>query len=383
MRERRQTTDTFWILTASFCYMCCTMMVTPIIAGYAENLGGSGLIMGIIGGLMTITSLFCRPIAGCFMDKIDKFRVSLAGAILILIACVGYCFAPSILGLTIARIINGIGYACCSAGLSTWLSLLLPKDKVGAGIGYYGTMQAISMAVTPSIGIRVKDAVGHRVSFLIAGLFVCITILAVFFVKDHAVPEKTAMNIKLRIIDWHIAPIALGMMLFTIPYSATQSFFVSYIAASGRALQPDIFFTLYAFMLIGLRVGLRNYYDKIPYLRFYRYCVISALLMLFFMATMQNYISMFFAAVFMAGSYGIMCSVSQSTAILIAGPEKCGLANSTYYIGLDLGLALGPVLGGLLYEHLDVALFYPVLGICPLLGICVYFLCRYTYRHHS
>lgn len=39
-----------------------------------------------------------------------------------------------------------------------------------------------------------------------------------------------------------------------------------------------------------------------------------------------------YAALFMAGGYGIMCSVCQSTAILLAGPERRGLANSTYYI---------------------------------------------------
>lgn len=39
-----------------------------------------------------------------------------------------------------------------------------------------------------------------------------------------------------------------------------------------------------------------------------------------------------YAALFMAGGYGIMCSVCQSTAILLAGPEHRGLANSTYYI---------------------------------------------------
>lgn len=62
----------------------------------------------------------------------------------------------------------------------------------------------------------------------------------------------------------------------------------------------------------------------------------------------------------MAGGYGIICSVAQSTAILMAGKGKRGLANSTYYIGLDMGMALGPLLGGVIYGELNVKYFYMV-----------------------
>ena len=86
----------------------------------------------------------------------------------------------------------------------------------------------------------------------------------------------------------------------------------------------------------------------------------------------------------LAGKCGLDQRKAFATSVAVIAP-LCALSAGIYWFRgqLDLGLALGPVLGGLLYEHLDVALFYPVLGICPLLGICVYFLCRYTYRHHS
>ena len=85
---------------------------------------------------------------------------------------------------------------------------------------------------------------------------------------------------------------------------------------------------------------------------------------------------MLLAAAFMAGGYGIMCSVCQSTAILLAGSGKRGLANSTYYIGLDLGMALGPILGGVLYGAVAIDLFYPILAVTVPVGIVVYLLSR-------
>ena len=82
------------------------------------------------------------------------------------------------------------------------------------------------------------------------------------------------------------------------------------------------------------------------------------------------------AAVLMAGGYGIMSSVCQSRAIVVAGREHAGLGNSTYYIGLDLGMALGPILGGVLYGGLPIAAFYPVLSLAVPAGLLVFWFSR-------
>ena len=78
--------------------------------------------------------------------------------------------------------------------------------------------------------------------------------------------------------------------------------------------------------------------------------------------------------------YGMMCSICQSTAILLAGKEKRGLANSTYYIGLDLGMALGPAIGGFLFGNLNLSLFYPALLLTVPLAIIVYFVVKIKNR---
>ena len=67
-----------------------------------------------------------------------------------------------------------------------------------------------------------------------------------------------------------------------------------------------------------------------------------------------------------------MCSVCQSRAILLAGPGRRGLANSTYYLGFDCGMAFGPMLGGVLYGAVDVRWFYPVLMLSVPLCLASY-----------
>lgn len=88
---------------------------------------------------------------------------------------------------------------------------------------------------------------------------------------------------------------------------------------------------------------------------------------------MQNNFDMLIAAIFMAGGTGIINSVCQSTALLLAPKNKRGLANSTFYIGIDLGMALGPIIAGIFYEHFSLDLFYPLFFFTIPLAITGFF----------
>lgn len=386
MRRNLYSKDIMLVLAATFFYMASPMLVTPLITGFAESIGASAALMGLVGGLMNLVSLFCRPIAGNLADRISKYKLSFIGAVFMTAACVGYIFAPNEVVVIIARIINGFGFACCSVCMATWMSNMLPKEKIGSGMGVYGTMNALAMAVAPAIGVSAYQAFGYRVSFVIALVFSLAIIVVIQFTGDKGEPETENADAgengsdagdaagrqrrKLELIDVKVIPIALIIMLFAIPYCATQSFLVTYAEVRGLHISVSLFFPAYAAVLIVLRLLMRNLFDKLPFRIFLLSSALSELLAILLLTIMKNNAVMLLASCFLAGGYGIMSSVCQSTAILLAGREKRGLANSTYYIGLDLGMTLGPMIGGALYGWLDIGWFYPVLMVTmPLAGV--------------
>lgn len=361
MTSRVYNKNIILILIASFCYMACPMMVTPLITGYAKILGASGVIMGIIGGLMNICSLVVRPAAGNLSDSTSKYKLACVGTIFMVVACIGYMVATSPAVLIVARLVHGVGFSCCSVCMSTWMANMLPKDKIGSGMGIFGTMNALSMAVAPSIGIWISEQFGHRAAFAVAGCFAVMTWIIVQFVTDRGLPTVNVVKKDhIQVVDVHILPVALIVTLFTIPYCATQSFLVNYVQARQLSVTTGLFFPVYAIVLFGLRVGLRKYFDQLSFRFFVIVCSVSSILAILSLQMMKNNLLLLAAAVFMAGGYGIICSVAQSTAILMAGKGQRGLANSTYYVGLDIGMALGPVLGGILYGGVDIKYFYPM-----------------------
>lgn len=373
MRQKMYPKDIMLVLTATFFYMSSPMLVTPLITGFAENIGSTAAVMGFVGGLMNLVSLFCRPLAGNLADRLSKYKVSFIGGVFMTAACVGYVFAPNEAVLVISRIINGFGFACCSVCMSTWMSNMLPKEKVGSGMGVYGTMNALGMALAPAIGVSVYQRFGYRTAFVIALVFSAAIMIVIQFVGDKGEPEETLTEEKkhFELIDVRVIPISFIIMLFAIPYCATQSFLVTYTEVRKLTVTVSMFFPFYAVVLIILRLTLRNLFDKLPFGVFLGASCVCELIAILLLAVMRNNVMMFLAAAFLAGGYGIMSSVCQSTAILLAGKEKRGLANSTYYIGLDLGMTLGPMIGGALYGGLDIRLFYPVLMVTMPLAAAV------------
>ena len=95
---------------------------------------------------------------------------------------------------------------------------------------------------------------------------------------------------------------------------------------------------------------------------------------LIMLATMHNNWQMALGAAGMAVGYGIIYSVLQSTALLLAPLNEQGLASSTFYLGLDIAMSLGPIMGGIIDSALPVRWYYPVMMLLVPIIIIVYLL---------
>ena len=383
--DRLITRDMALVMLATFCFMSSNMLANPIVAGYAESLGASGMLMGVVAGSMSFISLFCRPIAGNLSDRTSKRTLVAAGTVLYFAAGLLYYFAGSPIMLIMARVINGVGFACCSVCLATWMSLLLPIRHMGAGMGLYGTMNALAMAVGPAFGIRAQKYIGYRLTFLSSLVLAAIMLIATLMVKNGGQPvrkKQTSISATKKhrfsirsILEPRVVPLSLTFMMFAIAYFANQSFIMNYIEARHLPVSADLFFMFYAVALLVLRLGLRDLFDSRGFRFWLTVCSLGMLAMLACMTFLFNDWMLLLAAIFTAIGYGLMSSVTQAQAVVIAGRERSGIANSTYYAGIDLGMSVGPFVGGLVYGRLSAVWFYPVFMLAMPVAWLIYLLC--------
>ncbi|PAU69026.1 major facilitator transporter [Bifidobacterium criceti] len=369
--ERLITRDVALIMAATFFFMGASMMGGPIIAGFAHTLGANGALMGFIAGALSLSALFCRPIAGHLSDRTSKRILAVSGGALYLMTNIWYAYASNPASLLAARIVNGVGFACISVCLSTWLSMLLPISRMGAGMGLYGTMNALAQAFGPDLGIRISQSVGYRAAFLTAAGMAVLVVVCVLFIKDGgrpyaadggAHPRGARHHLRLSaLFEPNVIPIAVIFMMFGIPYFANQSFIVDYATRTHASFGVSAFFPMYALVLLAVRIALRNWFDTKSFLFFLVLCTSADIVMILALTYLRSFWMLALAAVATAFGYGLMSSVTQAKAVVIAGKARSGMANTTYYAGIDLGMFLGPLIGGFLYGGLPITWFYPAL----------------------
>ncbi|MFJ6933335.1 MFS transporter [Lactobacillus gallinarum] len=371
--------DVVLVMAASFFFMFSTMFVNPLINGYAKKLGASSAFAGVIVGIMSIAAMFLRPVAGNLTDKFSKYRLSLIGGVLILIGVLGYIFTPSSGLLLLFRLINGTGYVLCTVCMTTWLAFLVPRQHVGEAMGFYGLMNALAMALAPALSINIYQKIGYRESLIAAAIAAFLMIVAIQFVGNHALPLKKKGQTQkkhFKIIQMNVLPVAILTTLFGMPYFITQADIVTYVEQRHLTVAVGSYFLIYALVLLVIRIGLKRYFDTVRFGVWFWLSLVSTAAYIFLLAVMNNNWQMALAAAGMALGYGIIYSVLQSTALLLAPIEEQGLASSTFYLGLDVAMSFGPMISGVVDSILPVKYFYWVdLVLVPLM-LVVYFIWR-------
>ena len=377
------TKDVILVMAASFFFMFSTMFVNPLINGYAKSLGASSAFAGVIVGIMSIASMFLRPIAGNLTDKLSKYCLSLIGSILIMIGVIGYVIAPASNWLLIFRLINGAGFVLCTVCMSTWLAFLVPRAHVGQAMGFYGLMNALAMAVAPALAINVYQKTGYRLALIASAIAAFMMVIIIQFVGNRANPKKGTAKKKsgsshqFKIIQKNVLPIALLTTLFAFPYFSTQADLVTYAQERHLNVNVGSFFLIYAVVLLVIRIFLKNFFDTVKFGIWFWVSIGATLIYLLLLSTMKNNLMMALAAAFMAIGYGVIYSILQSTALLLAPISEQGLASSTFYLGLDIGMAFGPIIMGLISDLLPIKFFYPIQLLLLPLMLIVY------WRYHT
>ena len=369
------TKDVILVMAASFFFMFSVMFVTPLINGYAISLGASAVFAGVITGIMSVVSMFLRPVAGNLTDRFSKYSLSFIGGVLILIGVAGYCFSPSGNWLLIFRLINGTGFVLATVCMTTWLAFLVPRSHVGEAMGFYGLMNALAMALAPALAINLYKIIGYKSALWLAVLAALLMIVSIQFVGNHAKPKITNnKKRKIKIIQKDAIPVALLTIFFAIPYFITQADIVVYVERQNFSIAVGYFFVIYAIALLLIRIGLKKYFDLIRFGFWFWLSLVAMILFLIIATFMVNNWLMGLAAIMLSIGYGVIYSVNQSTALMLAPIEEQGLASSTFYLGLDIGMATGPMIGGVTAQNLAPDYFYPVLLVIVPIILIIYFI---------
>ena len=101
-------------------------------------------------------------------------KVFLASLIIYLGAAFMYFFTTSLISLAVLRFVHGIGFGMITTSAGTIVASIIPNGRKGEGMGYYGLMMNISMALGPFVGLLAITQWGSSVMFVVSAVSVVI-----------------------------------------------------------------------------------------------------------------------------------------------------------------------------------------------------------------
>ncbi|MBQ1331430.1 MAG: MFS transporter, partial [Lachnospiraceae bacterium] len=162
--------DFILMMLVNVCLSVGFYFFQPVLPGYITSMGISITVAGIIAGLFSFTALVARPFTGLLSDRISPKIVLLIALPLEAVFGAGYGFFPSIAGLVFCRIVHAVGFSFAGTVAVVYGSFVIPKERMGEGIGWLSLGSILGTAIGPSIGLGLADMLGYKISFLIGGI---------------------------------------------------------------------------------------------------------------------------------------------------------------------------------------------------------------------
>ena len=344
---------------ALFAFLAASYALLPTLPLYLARLGSHEAEIGVLVGIYGASSLFSRLFVGRALLKNSEKSVMMLGAALFAVTFLALIVFLPFWPFFMVRFFQGIAFACLDTAALAFIVSVIPLAYRGRAIGYFLLAPNLALALAPSLGMLIINHYSFAVLFLTCtGLSLC----ALFFsckVKGEGMekPDKGAAAHSL-FLEWKIITPAITIFLHSFVWGALIAFVPLYAIKCGIT-NPGYFFSAIAIMLIaGRTVGGRILDTHRKEKIILTFIITSAVAMV--ILAFSRSLSLFILVGLLWGTgSAFFWPASMAYAFDYAGSSG-GTAIGTLRALADLGLALGPVIMGL---------------IIPLTGYRAMFLC--------
>jgi MFS family permease len=236
---------------------------------------------------------------------------------------------------------------------------VVPAARRGEGIGYYALSVTLAAAVGPALSIMIYSTLGFNMLLTLALVLLVATFVMIFFVR---VKELSAEEVARAIahapkgIDKYIErsalPISIVAFLAGFIDSAILTGMGPFSTQLHIPLAGSLFFTMYAILIFLSRPFTGRLFDSKgdnwvwhPTFVFFTIAMVLVGLAGFFNPTFGFLILLIAGGAFGLG-YGGVAPFGQAVAIRDSNKERIGVATSTFFGFLDLGVGGGPIVLG-------------------------------------
>ena len=361
-----------------FMYLIHYMLVVTITEYTIDRYHASESIGGLAAGIFIIGMLAGRLGSGRIIDHLQPKKVLLYGVIFSIIAIALYFTITSLWILMLIRFIHGIAFGFSSTATGTISSRIIPENRKGEGIGYYGLSVTLASAIGPFIGLVFNNHLGFKSIFAISLLSILIAFVLSIFIKrlpvlNHNLEAKDQPSGMHAYLQKEALPISLVVILIGVAYSSVLSFLSIYSEKINLVTTSSCFFIVFAIVTFITRPFTGKIYDNYGENKVMYPVLLSFTFGLIILSFTHTSIILLIAAAFIGFGYGTIVPTAQAIAIQQSPANKMGLATSTFYIFADFGAGMGPFILGIIIPFIGYRQLYMAMGMLVIIALILYY----------
>ena len=141
-------------------------MVSPILPVYAEDLGATGIWIGLTFSVFAITQTLVSPFAGRWSDRYGRKPFIIIGLLCYFIAAFGYLTADSFLQVLAFRAFSGCGTSLIFAVGQAYIGDIVPRGHEGRVFGVFSVADITGFGIGPVLSGILRDVFGFDSVFV-------------------------------------------------------------------------------------------------------------------------------------------------------------------------------------------------------------------------
>ncbi|WP_158539662.1 MFS transporter [Gordonibacter sp. 28C] len=371
--------------------LCCFMVGQGLNSGtsvFLARMGNSAAFAGALAAVFSASAAVARIVCGPLVDRAGRLRVMAVGAVLLLVGTLLPALSANDTVFVVCRIVQGVGFSAATTASATAAADVLPRSRLGEGIGYYGLGQALAMSVGPALALLLVNTDPAANLYLgLAGIAALCVVLTAFCRYERnpsrlpataayrrlfeererraadAKPEESGERGLRRIFEPSALPGALPMLVLS-PAFGFGIFFAGLYGTTLGVGNPGLFYTLSALSMIAVRLKSKSFMDRVAPIKVFTAstaCGLAGFALLF--AAGASEIAYYAAGILYGACLGVSMPLNQSVAVKNTPPERWGAANALYLLASDIGIGIGSAIWGVVND----AAGFPV-TICCVMG---------------
>lgn len=332
-------------------FYLCLQMLTGGFSIFVTNISHNPTMGGVMTTAFMFAAIVTRPMIGVLLYKINIKKLLCFSLIFVFICIVASYDQEAMPLLITIRVLEGVGFGVTTTLLATLATNLIPLERMGEGIGYFGMATSLGTTLGPMIAISILHTFSFQYLLIITMFLILFSIVATLFIKyEKSEPLDVYISQNKSIIDSIFDKKALLpcflVMLFYCTYSGIVNFINGLGVEAHLGAKVSFFFLILAIVIILIRPISGKVYDQLGHKYLIYPASICSVIGLVLISATHGLVVFFIAAIFYGIAYSIMQPSFQAWAINRVSAEKRGTANAMVLSAMDLGMALGaPVLG--------------------------------------